>query len=56
MIAMAVLGGIAVVAVAAAASHDRRAQRRGSRVGVLGTDIEKREASAWPSWISDDNS
>lgn len=56
MIAMAVLGGIAVVAVAAAASYDRRAQRRGSRVGVPGTDSEKREASAWPSWISDDDS
>jgi len=56
MIAMAVIGGIAAVAITAGAWYDRRAQRRGSRAGVPGTEIEKREASPWPSWISDDDS
>jgi|307.fasta_scaffold3925390_1 hypothetical protein len=56
MIAMAVIGAIAIVSIAAAASYDRRAQRRGARVSVSGTDIEKREASRWPSWVSDDDS
>jgi len=51
MVAMVVIGGIA-----AAACYDHRAYRRGSRVGVSRTDIEKREASPWPSWISDDDS
>ena len=56
MIAMAVLGGIAVVAIAAAAFYDRREQRRGWRTGVSRTDIERREARAWPSWVDDDGS
>jgi hypothetical protein len=56
MIAMVVIGGIAAAAVAAAACYDHRAYRRGSRVGVSRTDIEKRETSPWPSWISDDDS
>jgi hypothetical protein len=56
MIAMAVIGGIAAMAVAAGAWYDHRAQRRGSRVEVPRTDIQKREAPLWPSWISDDDS
>jgi len=56
MIAMAVIGGIAAAAVATAAWYDHRAHRRGWGVGVPRTEIEKREASPWPSWISDDDS
>jgi hypothetical protein len=51
MVAMVVIGSIAAAAVAAAACYDHRAYRRGSRVGASRTDIEKREASPWPSWI-----
>jgi hypothetical protein len=54
MTAMAVLGGAAVVAVAAAAWYDHRARRRGWRTGVSRTDIEEREAKNWPSWVDDD--
>jgi hypothetical protein len=56
MIAIAVLGGAAVVAVAAAAWYDHRARRRGSRVGVSRTDIEEREGSVGASRLEDHGS
>jgi len=56
MTAMAVIGGIAIVAVAAAALYDRRAQRRGARTGVSRTDIERREGWARPSSLDDNGS
>ena len=53
MIVVAVLGGAAVVAVAAAAWYDHRARRHGSRVGVSRTDVEVREGWPRPSQIDD---
>jgi hypothetical protein len=56
MIAMAVLGGAAVVAVAAAAWYDHRARRHGSQVAVSRTDIEIREGRAGSSQLDDHGS
>jgi len=56
MIAMAVLGGAAVVAVAAAAWYDHRARRRGWQTGVSKTDIEEREGRVRASQLEDHGS
>jgi hypothetical protein len=55
MIFLAVVGGIVVAVLAAAALYDHRARRHGWRVGVSTRDVEEREGSAWPSWPLDDD-
>jgi hypothetical protein len=46
MIVLAVIGGIFVVGLAAAALYDRRARRRGLRAGVSTRDVEIRQGTS----------
>jgi hypothetical protein len=55
MTVLAVLGGVAVAGIAAAALWDHKQHRHGSRTDVSRRDIELREGQRWPSLPEDDH-
>jgi len=53
MVVLAVIGGVAVLAIVSAAAWDRRQQRRGAGTEISRRDIEIREGQRWPTWPDD---